>query len=186
MGVVGAAAELLKGRGRPAKILAEEITACPAVAERLVSATLIGEVSATSDYSYRAISTAGHGHVLVGDAFGFLDPIYSSGILLALKSGELAADRILEAFSKQDFSARQLGAFGEQLAEGMEAFRRLVYAFYTPGFSFAGFVSKHPEHREDLIRILIGDVFKGGFEKLYSTLEPLCQRPADGEPPLRS
>jgi hypothetical protein len=68
----------------------------------------------------------------------------------------------------------------------MAAFRRLVYAFYTPGFSFAGFVSKHPEHREDLIRILIGDVFKGGFEKLYATLEPLCQRPADGEPPLRS
>ena len=183
VGVVGAAAELLKGRGRPAEVLAEEIAACPAVAERLVSATLLGKVSATSDYSYQATSSAGHGHVLVGDAFGFLDPIYSSGILLALKSGELAADGILEAFAKQDFSGRQLGAFGGQLAEGMEAFRRLVYAFYTPGFSFAGFVSKHPEHREDLIRILIGDVFKGGFEKLYATLEPLCDRP-DPQPLL--
>ena len=91
--------------------------------------------------------------------------------------GELAADAILEAFERKDFSARQLGAFGPQLAEGMEAFRRLVYAFYTPGFSFASFVNRHPEHREDLIRILIGDVFTGGFEKLYKAMEPMCEFP---------
>lgn len=177
VGVVGAAAELIKGRGRPQEILAAEIAACPAVAERLEEATLGGEVSATSDYSYRATCSAGDGHVLVGDAFGFLDPVYSSGVLLALKSGELAADTILEAFEKRDFSGRQLGSSGPQLAEGMEAFRRLVYAFYTPGFSFAGFVTKHPEFREDLIRILIGDVFTGGFEKLYAAMEPMCDFP---------
>ena len=46
----------------------------------------------TSDYTYRATRCAGDGYVLVGDAFGFMDPIYSSGVLLAFKSGELAAD----------------------------------------------------------------------------------------------
>ena len=56
---------------------------------------------------------AGDGWVLVGDAFGFLDPLYSSGVLLALKSGQLAADAIVEGLAKGDTSAAQLGAWGD-------------------------------------------------------------------------
>ena len=51
-------------------------------------------VQVLNDFSYRSSRIAGDGWVLVGDAFGFLDPIYSSGVFLALKSGELAADSI--------------------------------------------------------------------------------------------
>ena len=57
---------------------------------------------------------AGDGWVLVGDAFGFLDPLYSSGVLLALKSGELAADAIAEGLKKNDVSAAQLGKWGDR------------------------------------------------------------------------
>ena len=74
--------------------------------------------------------------VLVGDAFGFLDPVYSTGLFLALKSGEMAADVIIEAFQKEDFSEAQLGSFGPAFVDGMEAFRKLVYAFYTKEIQF--------------------------------------------------
>ena len=64
----------------------------------------------TKDYSYRASKAAGDGWVLVGDAYGFLDPLYSSGVLLALKSGSLAADAVVEGLAKGDTSEAQLGS----------------------------------------------------------------------------
>ena len=73
---------------------------------------------ATKDYSYRSKQVAGDGWVLVGDAFGFLDPLYSSGVLLALKSGELAADAIAEGLAKGDMSAAQLGKWGDAVQQG--------------------------------------------------------------------
>ena len=65
----------------------------------MAKATRVTGYFATRDYSYRAKEVAGNGWVLVGDAFGFLDPLYSSGVLLALKSGEMAADAIAEGLA---------------------------------------------------------------------------------------
>ena len=81
-------------------------------------------VKVTKDFSYRSERLAGDGWILVGDAFGFLDPIYSSGIFLALKSGEMAADAICEGLEKGDVSAAQLGRFGDEYLRGMEAFHQ--------------------------------------------------------------
>ena len=67
---------------------------------------------ATKDYSYRSKQVAGDGWVLVGDAFGFLDPLYSSGVLLALKSGELAADAIVEGLAAGDTRRRSSASGG--------------------------------------------------------------------------
>lgn len=184
VGAVGASAELLKGRGEPEDILAQEIRECPAVAERLSTARRASEVHVCSDYSYRATHCAGDGWVLVGDSFGFIDPIYSSGVFLALKSGELAADAIARALDADDLSGQRLGAFGGQLAGGMEALRKLVYAFYTPGFSFANFVREHPQHAERLIDLLTGNVFKEGVTDIFEDLKEFCDLPE--EIPLRA
>ena len=64
----------------------------------------------------------------------------------------------------------------EMLSErgGLEAFRRLVYAFYTPDFSFATFVSKHPEHREAIVRVLIGDVFGDDLDDAFRAMGTMC------------
>ena len=82
---------------------------------------------ATKDYSYRSTQVAGDGWVLVGDAFGFLDPLYSSGVLLALKSGELAADAIVEGSGERRYqcgAARQVGT-GVQRGRRSDAPARL-------------------------------------------------------------
>ena len=108
--------------------------------------------------------------MLVGDAFGFLDPIYSSGVFLALKSAEMAAGCINEAFEKRDFSAVQLGQWGSLLSAGMQAMRKLVYAFYTPGFSFGQFMRQHPQYKRNLVELLIGDVFRPEVNRIFDVM----------------
>jgi flavin-dependent dehydrogenase len=96
VGVVAPFDYLFKGRGAYAQTYEEEVESCPGVKRRVANARRAAGYFATKDYSYRSKQVAGDGWVLVGDAFGFLDPLYSSGVLLALKSGELAADAISE------------------------------------------------------------------------------------------
>ena len=113
VGVVAPFDYLFKGRGDQEQIYQEEVDGCPAVqaADRQRHPSTPA-VSPTKDYSYRSKQVAGDGWVLVGDAFGFLDPLYSSGVLLALKSGELAADAIVEGLGQRRHlggAARQVG-----------------------------------------------------------------------------
>jgi flavin-dependent dehydrogenase len=123
---------------------------------------------------------AGNGFILIGDAYGFLDPIYSSGVLLALKMAELATDAIHDAFNHNDFSGERLGQFKIKLDNGIESMRKLVHAFYSEDFSFSQFLKKHPEHRVNIINLLIGDVFKQGVDDIYEPMSEFAEIP----PPL--
>ena len=158
VGVVGDLGYLLQDRRGSDGILSrqaifdEELAKCPALQPRNYWCRAnYFPVKVTKDFSYRANRIAGDGWVLVGDAFGFLDPVYSSGLFLALKSGEMAADTINEALEKEDFSAAQLGRFGTDFVAGMEAIRKLVYAFYTKDFSFAKFLKRFPECQQGIV-----------------------------------
>lgn len=161
VGVVGSIEQLVSSRkGDPQAVFDEEVERCPALKPRLENARQVMPVQVLRDFSYRSSRIAGDGWVLVGDAFGFLDPIYSSGVFLALKSGELAADSIHAALDAGDPSAARLGAFGPEFLAGMEAMRKLVYAFYEPDFSFSKFLAQFPGCRNDLIHLLVGNVFR--------------------------
>ena len=164
VGVVGGIEQLVSSReGNPQAVFDEEVARCPEVRRRIEGARQAMPVQVLRDFSYRSSRIAGDGWVLVGDAFGFLDPIYSSGVLLALKSGELAADSIhaaLSAGTAGDLSGARLGAHGPEFLAGMEAMRKLVYAFYEPGFSFAKFLARFPDYRIDLIHLLVGNVLR--------------------------
>jgi flavin-dependent dehydrogenase len=104
VGVVADPEYLVKGRGQDlAKIFHEEIEKVEACRRRVAGAERVDRIYSILDYSYRSTHNAGDGFILIGDAYGFLDPIYSSGVLLALKMAELAADRIHDAFKHNDF-----------------------------------------------------------------------------------
>jgi hypothetical protein len=157
---VGGLDYLLRSRpGDAQEIFQQELEKCRPLMVRLARGRQCFPVKVTQDFSYRADRIAGEGWVLVGDAFGFLDPIYSSGVFLALKSGEWAADAINQALAKDDVSAAQLGGFGPEFVRGMEAVRKLVYAFYTRNFSFAQFLQRFPECKQGIVDILSGRVF---------------------------
>ncbi len=185
IGVVGELDYLLQNRrdadGRldAQKIFDEELAKCPPLQQRLEGAKQLLPIQTTKDFSYRASRIAGNNWVLVGDAFGFLDPVYSTGLFLALKSGEMAADVIIEAFQKDDFSEAQLGSFGPAFVDGMEAFRKLVYAFYTKEFSFARFLSEYPEHQGGIVDILSGDVFRKDVTHIFPAMAKMCPLPPE-------
>jgi geranylgeranyl reductase family protein len=181
VGIVADPEYLLRDRGQDlAKIFHEEIDKCEPCRRRVAEGERVDKIYSILDYSYRSKHNAGDGFVLIGDAYGFLDPIYSSGVLLAMKMAELAADAIHEAFENNDFSARRLGQFQDKLDRGIESMRKLVYAFYHDGFSFAQFLRKYPEQRVNIINLLIGDVFRDGVDEVYGPMADFAVIP----PPL--
>ncbi len=181
VGIVANPDYLLKNRGQDlAKIFQEEIDKCESVRRRVAEGTRVDKIYSILDYSYRSKQNAGNGFILIGDAYGFLDPIYSSGVLLALKMAELAADAIHDAFNHDDFSAARLGQYQAKLDRGIESMRKLVYAFYNEGFSFSGFLRKYPDERVHIINLLIGDVFKEGVDQVYGPMSEFAEIP----PPL--
>ena len=172
VGVVANFDYLFKGRENHEATFAEEMLNCPAVIDRVSMGTKAAPVKATKDYTYRASRAAGDGWVLVGDAFGFLDPLYSSGVLLALKSGELAADAIIEGLQNGDMSHQQLGKWEQGYVEGMNRMRRLVCEYYD-GFSFGNFVRRFPHHRGSITDLLIGDLFKQELDQVFADIDML-------------
>ncbi len=180
LGVVAPFDYLFKGRGSHEQIYTEEVELCPAVKERIAKATRKTGYFATKDYSYRSQEVAGDGWVLIGDAFGFLDPLYSSGVLLALKSGELAADAIVAGLAKGDLSKAQLGHWGPMFNQGVDRMRRLVCEYYD-GFSFGRFVKTFPDLKGIVTDLLIGDLFTDRVDKAW---EPSGVALSAGEKPI--
>jgi geranylgeranyl reductase family protein len=181
VGIVADPGYLHKDRGKDlAKIYHEEIEKCEPCHRRVAGAMRVDKIYSIIDYSYRSKESAGNGFLLIGDAYGFLDPIYSSGVLLALKMAELAADAIHDAFRNDDFSAERLGQFQPMLDTGIESMRKLVHAFYSEGFSFSQFLKKYPEQRVGVINLLIGNVFKEGVDGIYEPMSEFAEIP----PPL--
>jgi len=172
VGVVAPFDHLFKGRVSHEQTYQEEVDRCPAVKERVSMARRMTGYFATKDYSYRAKQVAGDGWVLVGDAFGFLDPLYSSGVLLALRSGEMASDAIVEGLQCGDVSASQLGKWGPLFNEGVDRMRRLVCEYYD-GFSFGHFVRANPHLRGTMTDLLIGDLFTDRVDSVWQPMELL-------------
>ncbi|HEX6987068.1 MAG TPA: NAD(P)/FAD-dependent oxidoreductase, partial [Planctomycetaceae bacterium] len=153
VGVVAGADYLFKNRDTKAaksdvqayweEVYFQEVDRCPGVKTRLEGATRCDGFHVQKEYSYRSREAAGDGWVLCGDAYGFLDPLYSSGVLLALKGGSFAADAITDGLAKGDVSKAQLGRWRDDFNLGMDRMRRLVCAYYE-GFSFGRFVARHP------------------------------------------
>ncbi len=174
VGVVAGHDYLFKNRATKDSdaIYREEIGRCPGLAPRLEQAEMIESVRVAKEYSYRSRQVAGEGWVLVGDAFGFLDPLYSSGILLALKSGELAGDAVADALDADDTSAERLGAWAPDFIRGMERMRRLVVEFYD-GFNFGKFVKRHPHLKGHITDMLIGDLFNERVDEIVAPLDEM-------------
>jgi flavin-dependent dehydrogenase len=174
VGVVAGYDYLLKDRdGKDLEtIYFEEVDGCPGLRPRLANATRAEPFRAAKEYSYRSRRAAGDGWVLAGDAYGFLDPLYSSGVLLALTSGQMAADAVIEGLKNGDTSAGQLGKWESDFSRGMDRMRRLVCEYYD-GFSFGRFVKKHPHLKGYVTDVLIGDLFKDDVDVLWPLMDAM-------------
>lgn len=154
IGLVTSAREILRfGQDRNA-ILDTAIAQSEHLSKRLRSATRAGEVRVARDFSYRAQRDGGPGWALVGDALGFIDPVYSTGLLLAMKSAETAALEVTCRLAS-DAAHPDMQGFSAPWQQSFDRFLPLVRAFYTEDFRF-GEVSKEPAHRKGLVDLLTG------------------------------
>lgn len=143
----------------------------------LTPARRVGPVRGLRRLAYRNRQTVGNGWVMVGDAAAFLDPIYSSGLFLALASAVMAADCVEDGLQAGDCSASRIGGFAPALMKGVGVIRRLIDAFYNPAFSFAEFTRRFPQHRPALIDCLVGDVVGKDMTPFLDALAqvtPIC------------
>ena len=147
------------------------------VKDHLAEAEQTGEYRITGEYSYRNRYCASDGLVLAGDALGFLDPVFSSGVFLALKSGIMLADEIDLALKAGDLSAKSFDRYGKRMQSSIETMRKIVYAFYDKDFSF-GDIAKRGDHlRAALTDCLIGNVDDNEFRELFDAMSDLADLP---------
>lgn len=178
-GIVAERDYLYRDTRDPAEIFQREIKNNKWVEDHLSCGESLGEYWVTGEYSYRAEHCAADGIVLVGDAFAFLDPVFSSGVFLALKSGEMAADAVDAALEKGRVDGADLAEYGEQLCGAIEVMRKMVYAFYDEDFSFGEVIKKNMALRPQLTDCLIGDLVGKEYEELMAAMGELAALPAE-------
>jgi flavin-dependent dehydrogenase len=163
---VGAVFEPELGRGRAGDLpgLFEDLLArSPEMRTVLDGARRVSPVRGASDYSWRAARLAGDGWLLAGDAAGFLDPIFSSGVFLAMSMGEKAARAVRSALERTASPRRaDFASYERESRRLLESFRRYVEAFYSPAF-MRTFCTEAPAFA--LLRA-VTSVLAGGWERL--------------------
>ncbi len=146
------------------------------MADHMASATLVDGMHVCVHTGYRSRYCAKDGLVLAGDAFSFLDPVFSTGMFLSLRGGEAAADAAHAALEKGDCSARSFVSYGELSCRRTEVLRMLVYAFYAENFSFRKVVKKYPHLKGDVTDILVGNVDRD-FSELTAAMSDFMDVP---------
>ncbi|MBI5692916.1 MAG: tryptophan 7-halogenase [Verrucomicrobia bacterium] len=178
-GIVAERNYLFRDTQDPRTIFEREIKNNRWIEDHLSCGQQFGEYWVTGEYSYRGEYCAADGLVLVGDAFAFLDPVFSSGVFLALKSGELAADAVDAALDRPGpITADAFGAYGERVCQAVETMRKIVYAFYDPKFSFADLIRAHKDQRGPLTDCLIGNIDGRDYAPLFEAMRQFATLPA--------
>ena len=128
-------ARTVRGREGDLEELYESLIArCHGLVEALEGAPRITPVHRAANFSYRTDPAIGDRFLCVGDAIAFVDPIFSSGVFIAIQSAELAAKEILKAFRENRFEARRFRGYERRIRTGMKPFQRFIRQFYDPSF----------------------------------------------------
>ena len=177
VGVVGEPSYLYRGTRDPSRIFAREVKACAWIHDHVKVGEQVEPVRVTGEYSYHSRRIGGDGFCLVGDAFAFLDPLFSTGVFLALKGGEMAADTLHQALQAGDVTADRFAEYHQKQRHAVMSFRRLVLAFYDLTFSFREFLEEYPHLHSLLVDTLVGNVF-GDLSPLCAALDEFQGRPS--------
>ena len=159
VGFVGNQSAFRDRRGTPADLLDRRIADSPTVAARMRHAVRVSDVTSTGNYSYYAETNAGDGYLMIGDAFAFLDPVFSSGVLLAMTSGEMAAD-VAEAHLADPARGRAAArAMERDMRHAMARIAWLIYRINTPALRLLFMAPRNTfRMRDGLVSLLAGNL----------------------------
>jgi flavin-dependent dehydrogenase len=144
------------------RFFSDTIALCPPLAERLKDAELIGGVEATGNYSYFGDMTHGRNYVLLGDAYAFVDPVFSSGVMLAMQSAFAGAEAIEVALREPARAKAALARFDKAVRHGPREFSWFIYRMTSPAMRNLFMGPRNPlRMKEALLSLLAGDIFGG-------------------------
>ncbi|MGE5472137.1 MAG: NAD(P)/FAD-dependent oxidoreductase [Bacteroidota bacterium] len=142
------------------QFLMDGIAMCPALTQRLQDAKLVNKVEATGNFSYVSERNHGANYLLLGDAYAFIDPVFSSGVLLAMNSGVLGAEAIDTCLRQPARAAAALKRFDALMKHGPKEFSWFIYRVTNP---IMRDFFMHPKNifrvKEALLSVLAGDIF---------------------------
>jgi flavin-dependent dehydrogenase len=153
-------------RGREGSVEAlfdDMVSRCRRVADGLRGARRVTPVRSAANFSYRTQPVAGDRFVCVGDTLAFVDPIFSSGVYIAMQTGEMAAEEILAAFTEGRFEARRFNGYARRVRRGVGSFVRFIRRYYEPAFLE---IFLQPQNRLGVLDGVLGVLAGGAFLRM--------------------
>ncbi|MDE2262193.1 MAG: tryptophan 7-halogenase [Gammaproteobacteria bacterium] len=160
----------MKSRGLPLReFFMQTISLCPPLAERLASATLASDVEATGNYAYSCRRAHGDRFLLVGDAYAFVDPVFSSGVMFAMQGGIAAAEAIDEALRRPAQRRQAFQRFERRMRRGPRVFSWFIYRMTRPAMRELFMAPRNIlRMKEALLSLLAGDIY--GTTPIWASL----------------
>lgn len=150
----------------PEELLTRTIAATPWVAERMREAERVTPVYARRDFSYRMKKIVGENYALIGDAAGFLDPIFSTGVFIAMKSADIASNAVEARLRKG--SMRLLRHYQRDMSSALEKYFQFISHFYRREFLE---VFLQPSEKFGLLPVIVGVLAGNVFAKKWDRLK---------------
>jgi flavin-dependent dehydrogenase len=135
---------------------------CHPVRELLAGAERVGPVHSAANFAYTNRPVVGDRFLCVGDAIAFVDPIFSSGVFIALRSAELGSEAILRAFAHDRFTARAFARYERRMWRGIAPFFKFIHKYYEPAFLD---LFMHPRNLFGMVTAVLNVLSGGSFIK---------------------
>ena len=178
VGIITEASDFNKGQESPGDFFERHIASHPLLAQRMKNARPLHAYSREANYSYVMDRFAGNGWVLVGDAARFVDPVFSSGVSVAMESARRAADAIINALAHNDVSASSFADYERTVRNGVDIWREFIKLYYQLPPLFLDLISRD-EARHQLTLLLQGDVYDRAAVPILSQMREAIQNVAD-------
>lgn len=161
VGVVCDPAHLRTRRGSLERFLQDTIAACPQVARRMTRARPVSETYAAGNYSYTSKKMYGERFLLIGDAYAFLDPIFSTGVFLAMETGWRGAETVDKCLDEPANAQAHLKAYAKRIDRGLKRLSWFTYRFNDRAVQDLFLAPINPFNmRRYIVEMLSGDVFR--------------------------
>ncbi|MEO6087961.1 MAG: tryptophan 7-halogenase, partial [Umezawaea sp.] len=169
IGVVTQKTRFQQAEGTREEFFWETIASRPDLHAALKKAKQVKPLKVEGDYSYGMKQIAGDNFILIGDAARFVDPIFSSGVSVALNSARIAAADIIAAHRAGDFGKARFANYETKLRRAVNHWYEFISIYYRLNILFTAFV-QDPRYRLDVLKMLQGDVYDGEEPKALTAM----------------
>jgi ABC-type nitrate/sulfonate/bicarbonate transport system ATPase subunit/flavin-dependent dehydrogenase len=186
VGIVTKGADFPKGSETVKEFFDRHIASHPVLARRMANARPLHEFTREGNYSYVMDHFVSDRWLLVGDAARFVDPVFSSGVSVAMESAKRAADAIIAALNRNDVRASAFADYERAMRAGVDIWREFILLYYQLPPLFFDLIS-HPDSRSQLTRLLQGDVYDRATVPILGKMREVIKNvAADSAHPWRS